>query len=141
MNIRQPPSYLEIVGLPVAGAILIEVFHNRRNELILFAVPSLVAVIRLFMSQFQGPRAHAGDSNRSMARAVRSCIGFNQVAVIPLFVLECAVVLAIGASADAGAHASALAALWLVIIGIFLVYILLRLISRRYWLIASQLGQ
>jgi hypothetical protein len=131
MNDRRPPSLLEIVGLPVAGAVAIEVFHSRTNELILFAVPFLVAAVRVFVAQFQVPPMGGDDANHRTSQARSACVAINQISVLVLIFVECGVVMATSPSVPAE--------VWAIIAGIFSLYILLRLISRRCWIAAAAL--
>jgi hypothetical protein len=119
---------LEIVGLPLIGAAFIEIVHNRRNELVLFFVPFLVAVIRLFIAQFQLPPVTADTADFAASRAARWCIGINQLAIFVLIFAEVGAVIA--SSPDTPVM------VWAAVAAIFLLYFVLRLWSRRYWMIA-----
>jgi len=83
-----PPSLLEIVGLPVAGAVAIECFHNRSNELILLCAPIVVSAFRLFVAQFQVPSVNVEEVDERASRALRNCIAINQIAVFVLILVE-----------------------------------------------------
>jgi hypothetical protein len=121
---------MEIVGLPVVGALAIEVLHTPKNELVMFFIPFLLAVLRLFIAQFQVPPRGPGNSdNPQTRRAFRACVACNQLAVFVLILFEAAVVMAGGRDVPAE--------LWAVVISIFVLYITLRLLSRRQWIAAA----
>ena len=91
---HKPPSLLEIMGLQPAGAARIEVLHTRENDLILFVVatkhfvvPFLIAVVRLFVAQFQVP-AGWDPTDEDAACAARLSVAINQVAAFVLISVE-----------------------------------------------------
>jgi hypothetical protein len=127
MHSHHPPRLLEIVGLPVAGAIVVEALHTPRTELILFFVPFAVAALRLFVAQFELPAVAEGER---AARAARSCVALNQFAVFVLILLECGVVVAGNPTTPGG--------LWAWVAVMFAVYVGLRLWGRRCWFIAAE---
>lgn len=121
-----PPSLWEIVLLPATAAAVIEAIHTKQNELILFFLPFLTAVIRLFLAQFQLPPVSA---DRKRQRAARNCVAINQFAVLVLILFQCVVVMAVDPTVPG--------AFWLVAAFFFAAYVGLRLLSRNFWIAAA----
>ena len=125
---RKPPSLLEIFGLPLAGALFIDAIYTRDNEPVLFLVPFVVAIIRLFIAQFQVPPQDENSDDRAV-RARRTCIAINQLAVFVLIFVEAGAVMI--------SNPTVPSIFQVVVSAIFALYIGLRLCSRRYWMIAA----
>ena len=84
-HLCRPPGFLEIVGLPILGAVAIEILHSRKNELVLFFIPFAIAGVRLFIAQFQVPSSREKVDETTL-RARRVSVAFNQVAVFAAYV-------------------------------------------------------
>jgi len=117
-----------MVGLPLAGAAAASLIHTKDNEPFLFLLPLPITIIRLYIAQFQLPPRLA-DSSAAELRGGRICVAINQIAILPLALFECAAVMACNQTVPI--EVSLVAALFLAI------YVAMRLISRRYWIIAA----
>ena len=120
---RRPPSYLEMVLLPVLGAVAIESLHTRKTELYLFFLPFFIVGIRMFIAQFQLPPEPLDP------RAAKIAVTINQLAAVLLFLAECGVVVASSPTTPW--------TVWVAVALFFLAYVGLRLLSRRYWIAAA----
>ncbi len=131
-NSKNPPPFWEIIGLPLSGAMAIDAFHTKQNELVLFFIPFLLAVIRLFIAQFQLPAIHPARSELNTGRAVRMCVALNQISVFFLILFECGVVIATNPTVPLSVGA--------IVMIPFAFYVILRLASRRYWMLAGAIS-
>jgi hypothetical protein len=133
-----PPSLYEIFLFPIGAALVIEGVHTKRNELPLLFAPFLVVVIRLFIAQFQIPRTAAKSNIPLALKACRAAVNWNQISAVVLLLFEFTVVIAGSIATDPNAG-GAILGVWAVMTVMYLIYILLRLVSRQYYIKAMSL--
>jgi hypothetical protein len=126
----RPPSLAEVLLLPAAGAVVIELLHTPATERLLFLCPFIIVVIRMYLAQMQLPPPAGEERDRAFDTACRRCIAWNQVAAFVLLLLECSVVVA---GSPKVPHF-----VWNVVGSLYLLYVGLRWVSRKYWLAAAE---
>lgn len=85
-----------IIAFPLLGIAIAEMLHTRRSELLLFLLPAPMAAVQMFLAQSQVP--DAGDPGRVVNdynRAVRACVAWNQIAILPLVLTEAGAIIAL----------------------------------------------
>ena len=87
-------------------------------------------VIRLFIAQFQAPRCSDMVETALFRRGKRRCVVWNQIAVFVLLFVQVSAVAALSPTVP---HM-----MWSAVAAFYLIYVALRLVSRRYWIIALE---
>jgi hypothetical protein len=128
MNITR---LIEIIALPLAGIALIEAVHTKQTELLLFFIPFLICVLRLFLRSLNTkPDGNISDHDQFSRFFARGQF-VNQLSLLPLLLLEAAAVIASSPSTPAIA--------WLYVASLYLSYVLMRLLAEYYLQKASAL--
>jgi hypothetical protein len=127
----RPPSLFETLLLPLAGPVIVAAVHTKRNELLLFVLPIPFILVRLLIQGWQRRRTEIPDAPISYRRWMGGSFAVDALAgfVLAFFEMGAVLMMSPGRPPESG---------WYVVEGLYVAYVLMRLLGRVMWVRAVE---